>query len=194
MQNFHRKQITHSDSPSSPSLALSSSNTPAQVVGSPSNDAASVKGKLKRLFRRDGCSHTDMLGDVAAMTSSSESPALQSNKISATTSQPLASAHATTSKDNDHVADTSSGNKTTNAAAILGIVQAICEVLDNVPYVKVVTGVASTAIKVIEEVDTCKGEWDQVKVTLLKVHDTVFKYRHGVDDSMSLPDDVKAAF
>ncbi len=45
---------------------------------------------------------------------------------------------------------TRSGNKTANAAMILGIVQAICEVLDKVPYVKVVTGLANTAITVIQ--------------------------------------------
>ncbi len=43
-----------------------------------------------------------------------------------------------------------SENKTANAAAILGIVQAICEVLDKVPYVKVVTGLANTAIKIVD--------------------------------------------
>ncbi len=45
---------------------------------------------------------------------------------------------------------TRSGNKTANAAMILGIVQAICEVLDKVPDVKVVTGLANTAIMVIQ--------------------------------------------
>ncbi|KAK0482516.1 hypothetical protein IW261DRAFT_1036013 [Armillaria novae-zelandiae] len=77
---------------------------------------------------------------------------------------------------------------------ILGIVQAICEVLNKVPYVKVVSGLASTAIKVIEEVDACKGEWDKVKVTLLKVHDIVLEFRHGQDDSVPLPNNVKSAF
>ncbi len=33
-----------------------------------------------------------------------------------------------------------------------------------------------------------------MKVILLKVRDTVFKFRHGPDDSTPLPDDVKTAF
>ncbi|SJL08058.1 uncharacterized protein ARMOST_11417 [Armillaria ostoyae] len=194
MEIFRRKQIVVDDSSSSSSLALSSSNMPAQVAGSPSNDAASVKGKLRKFLRRDRRGHTDTTGDVAATSSNNESTVLQSNKSSTAASQPPASAQTTTIKDNNNVADTSSVNKTVNAAAILGIVQAICEVLDKVPYVKVVAGLASTAIKVIDEVDACKGEWDKAKVALLKVRDTVFKFRHGRDDSAPLPDDVKAAF
>ncbi len=106
MRIFRRKgQNDSSGSQSSP--ALLSSNTPAQVAGSSSNDVVSVTSKL---FRRGRRGHTDTTGDVA----------------------------------------TASGNKTANAAAILGIVQAICEVLDKVPYVKVVTGLANTAIKIID--------------------------------------------
>ncbi len=97
MRIFRRKQIVRDNSSGSQLLALPSSNTPAQVTGSSSNDAASVTSKL---FRRGRRGHTDTTGAVAA----------------------------------------TSGNKTANAAAIVGIVQAICEVLDKVPYVKVVTG------------------------------------------------------
>ncbi len=138
-------------------LTLSSSTTPAQAVGSLSNDAASVKGKGKGKLSRFLCqgrrSHTNTTGDVAATSSNSASPVLQSNKSSTTSSQPLTNAQAMTTKDspdNNSLANTSSGNKIANAAMILGIVQAICEVLDKVPYVKVVTGLVSTAIKVIE--------------------------------------------
>ncbi|KAK0224864.1 hypothetical protein EDD85DRAFT_228935 [Armillaria nabsnona] len=201
MEFFNRKQIVPGDASSSSPLTLSSSTTPAQAVGSPSNDAASVKGKgkgkLSKFLHRGRRSHTNTTGDVAATLSNSASPVLQSNKSSTTSSQPLANAQATNTKDspdNNSLANTSSGNKIANAAVILGIVQAICEVLDKVPYIKVVTGLASTAIKVIEEVDACKGEWDKAKVTLLQVRDTVFKFRHGPDDSAPLPDDVKAAF
>ncbi len=144
MEIFRRKQIVLGDSSSSSSLAMSSSNTPAQVAGSP------AKGKLSKLFRRGKRGHTDTTGDVAVTSSDSEGPVLQSNKSSTTTSHPLASAQTTTTNDKNNVADTSSGNKTANAAVILGIVQAICEVLDKVPYVKVVTGLASTAITIVE--------------------------------------------
>ncbi|KAK0438810.1 hypothetical protein EV421DRAFT_941502 [Armillaria borealis] len=164
------------------SPALSSSNTPAQVTGSLSDDVASFKGKFNKLWGRDGRGHADTTGDVAATSSNSESPVSMPN------------AQTTATKDSNNFADTSSGNKTANVAVILDIVQDICEVLDNVPYVKVVAGVLSTAMKIVDEVDACKGEWDQVKVTLLKVRDTVFKFRHGRDDSAPLPDDVKAAF
>ncbi|PBK61763.1 hypothetical protein ARMSODRAFT_1025316 [Armillaria solidipes] len=150
MKIFRRKGQNDS-SGSQSSLALLSSNTPAQVAGSSSNDSVSV---ISKLFHRGRRGHTDTTGDVA----------------------------------------TTSGNKTANATAILGIVQAICEVLDKVPYVKVVTGLATTAIKIIDEVDACKREWDKVKVNLLKVRDTVLEFRHGRDDSVPLPDDVKAAF
>ncbi|KAK0215930.1 hypothetical protein EDD85DRAFT_442046 [Armillaria nabsnona] len=150
MKIFRRKGQNDS-SGSQPSLALPSSNTPAQVAGSLSNDAVSV---INKLFRRGKRGHTDTTGDVT----------------------------------------TTSGNKTANAAAILGIVQAICEVLDKVPYVKVVTGLANTAIKIVDEVDACKREWDKVKVNLLKVRDAVLEFRHGRDDSAPLPGDIKAAF
>ncbi|SJL08189.1 uncharacterized protein ARMOST_11552 [Armillaria ostoyae] len=164
------------------SPALSSSNTPAQVTGSLSDDVASFKGKFNKLWHRDGRGHTDTTGDVAATSSNSESPVSMPN------------AQTTATKDSNNFADSSSGNKTANVAVILDIVQDICEVLDNVPYVKVVAGVLSTAMKIVDEVDACRGEWDQVKVALLKVRDTVFKFRHGRDDSAPLPDDVKAAF
>ncbi|KAK0487160.1 hypothetical protein IW261DRAFT_1446193 [Armillaria novae-zelandiae] len=98
------------------------------------------------------------------------------------------------SPDDTHVADTSSGNKTANATIILGIVKTICDALDGVPYVEMVAGLASTAIQVIEEVDTCKGEWAKVKATVLQIRDIVLEFRHGRDDSMPLPDDVRAAF
>ncbi len=45
-----------------------------------------------------------------------------------------------------------------------------------------------------QEVSACKGEWDQVKVTLSKFHDTVLQFRHGRDDSAPLPNNAKAAF
>ncbi len=105
--NIFRRKGQNDSSGSQSSLALPSSNTPAQVAGSSSNDGASVTSKL---FRRGKRGHTDTTGDV--------------------TTRP--------------------GNKTANAAMILGIVQAICEVLDKVPYVKVATGLANTAIKIIE--------------------------------------------
>ncbi len=106
MRIFRRKGQNDS-SGSQSSLALLSSNTPAQAAGSSSNDPVSV---INKLFRRGRQGHTDTTGDVA----------------------------------------TTSGNKTANAAAILGIVQAICEVLDKVPYVKVVTGLTNTAIKIVD--------------------------------------------
>ncbi|PBK86752.1 hypothetical protein ARMGADRAFT_1086262 [Armillaria gallica] len=135
-----------------------------------------------------------MTGDVAVTSSDSEGPVLQSNKSSTTTSHPLASAQTTTTKDKNNITDTSSGNKTTNAAVILGIIQAICEVLDKVPYVKVVTGLASTDITIIEAVNACKGEWDKVRDNLIKVCDIVFEFRYGRDDSAPLPNTVKAVF
>ncbi|KAK0215178.1 hypothetical protein EDD85DRAFT_498727 [Armillaria nabsnona] len=149
--NIFRRKGQNDSSGSQPSLALPSSNMPAQVAGSSSNDAASVASKL---VHRGKQGHTDMTGDVA----------------------------------------TRPGNKTANAAMILGIVQAICEVLDKVPYVKVVTGLANTAIKIIEAVNACKEEWDKVKGDLNKVRDIVFEFRYGWDDSAPLPSDVKAAF
>ncbi|KAK0487147.1 hypothetical protein IW261DRAFT_593747 [Armillaria novae-zelandiae] len=157
MHFLHRKrQIVLDESSSSSSLALSSSSTPAQAVGSPSNDAASVKGKGKgkfsKLWHRGKRGHTDTTGDVAATLPTSESPALRSNS-STVTSQPLDNAQTMTTKgspDNTHVADTLSGNKTANVTLILGIVQTICDALDGVPYVGMVAGLASTAIKVIE--------------------------------------------
>ncbi len=83
------------------------------------------------------------------MSSNSESVVSELNKSSTTTSQPFANTQTMTTKDNNNTTDTLTGNKTVNVAVILGIVQAICKVLDKVPYVKVVTGLASTAIKVI---------------------------------------------
>ncbi len=52
--------------------------------------------------------------------------------------------------DNNNLTGTLSENKTANAAVILEIVKNICEVLDKVPYVKVLTGLATTAITIIE--------------------------------------------
>ncbi|KAK0214341.1 hypothetical protein IW262DRAFT_1466048 [Armillaria fumosa] len=131
---------------------------PAQAVRSPSNDATPVKrkGKLSKLWHQDKRGPTDMMGNVTAALSNSESTVLESNNCSTVTSQPLDNARTMTtsgSPDNTNVANTSSGDKTANAVMILGIMQAICEVLNKVPYVKVVTGLASTAIKVIEEVN-----------------------------------------
>ncbi|KAK0471969.1 hypothetical protein IW261DRAFT_828897 [Armillaria novae-zelandiae] len=217
MNVFRRKhKIVPGDSSSSSSLALSSSSTPAQAVGSPSNDAASVKreGKGKRILERfrlrDKRGHTDTTGHPAAALPNSESSALQSNS-STVASQPLDNAQTMTTKalpDNTHVADTSSGNKIANATMILGIVQTIFEALDGVPYVGMVASLASAAIKVVQvrhrfavtrctnsclitqEVDTCKEEWDKVKATLLKIRDIVLEFRHGQDDSAPLPDDL----
>ncbi|KAK0432110.1 hypothetical protein EV421DRAFT_120221 [Armillaria borealis] len=196
---FKRKQIAHGDASSSSSLPLPSSTTPAQAVGSPSNDAASIKGKgkLSKFFHIGKRGHTDTIGDVAATSSNSASLVLQSNKSSTTSSQPLANAQTTTTKDspdNNNLAGILSENKTANAAVILEIVKDICEVLDKVPYVKVVAGLASTAITIIEAVNACKGEWDKVKDDLIKVRDIVFEFRYGRDDSAPLPGDVKAAF
>ncbi|PBK86845.1 hypothetical protein ARMGADRAFT_1168991 [Armillaria gallica] len=192
MSLFRRKdQIASRDISSRSSLALSSSNTPAQVTGSPD------KGKLSKLFRRGKRGHTNTTGDVAVASSNSEGPVLQSNKSTTTTSQPLANTQTTTTKDppdNNNLTGTLSENKTANAAVILEIVKSICEVLDKVPYVKVVTGLATTAITIIEAVNACKGEWDKVKDDLVKVRDIVFEFRYGRDDSAPLPNDVKAAF
>jgi hypothetical protein len=44
----------------------------------------------------------------------------------------------------------------------------------------------------LQEVNTCKGEWDNVKDALRKVSDVVHKFRR--DDLAPLPDDVKGAF
>ncbi len=146
-------QIVPHDTSSSSPLALSSSNAPAEVDGSPSNDAASNKGKITRLFHLDKRGHTDTTGDVTATSSNSESPVLQPNKSSSTSSQPLANAHTTTIKDspdNKNLADTSSGNKIANATVIVDIVKDIREVLDKVPYVKVVAGLASTGMKIVD--------------------------------------------
>ncbi|KAK0496929.1 hypothetical protein EDD18DRAFT_1164562 [Armillaria luteobubalina] len=157
MSFFRRKpQIAVGDSTSSSSLALSSSSTPAQAVGSPSNDAASVKRKgkgiMRRLKLRDNRGDTDTTGDVSAMLPNSENPALQPNS-STIASQPLDNAQTMTTKgspDNANADNSLSGNKTTNAAVILEIVQVICDALDGVPYVGMLTGLVSTAIKVIE--------------------------------------------
>ncbi len=143
----------HGDPSSNLSLASSSSSTPAQAVGSLSKDAASVEGKIRKFFHLDKRSHTDTTGDVAATSSNSESLVVQSNKSSITSSSPLANAQTTTIKfspDNKNLAGTLSENKTASAAVILEIVKNICEVLDNVPYVKVVTGLATTAITIVE--------------------------------------------
>ncbi|KAK0465788.1 hypothetical protein IW261DRAFT_1124401 [Armillaria novae-zelandiae] len=198
MNVFRRKpKIVPSDSPNTLSPALSSLSMPAQAVGSPSNDAASVKregkgkGILRRFGLRDKRGHTDSTGHPAAALPNSESSALQSNR---STVASLDNAQTMTTKalpDDTHVAHTLSGNKTANAIIILGIVQTIFEALDAVPYVGMVAGLASTAIK---EVDTCKEEWDKVKATLLKIRDIVLGFRHGRDDSAPLPDDVRSAF
>ncbi|PBK94557.1 hypothetical protein ARMGADRAFT_965352 [Armillaria gallica] len=199
MASSYLKRIAHGNASSSSLPASSSSNAPAQAVGSASNDAASVKGKSKfsKFFHRGRRNHTNKTGDVAATSSRSVSPVLQANKSSTTSSQPLANAQTTTTKDSPdtkNLANTSSGNKTANAALILEIVKNICEVLDKVPYVKVVTGLATTAITIIEAVNACKEEWDKVKDNLNKVRDIVFKFRYGRDDSAPLPDDVTDAF
>ncbi len=154
----HLKRIAHGNASSSSSLALSSSSTPAQAVGSLSSDsdAAPVKGKgkLSRIFRRRGKrGYTDTTGGVAATSSNSDNPVLQPNKTSTTSSQLLANAQTMTIKgspDNKNHAGTLSENKTANATVILDIVKDICEVLDKVPYVKVVAGLATTAITIIE--------------------------------------------
>ncbi len=153
MAYSYLKQIAHGNASSSSLPASLSSNAPAQAVGSASNDAASIKAKVKKLFHRDKRDHLDTIGDVAATPLRSASPVLQANKSSSTSSQPLANAQTVTVKDspdNKNLAGTSSGNKTANAASILEIVKSICEVLDKVPYVKVVTGLATTAITIIE--------------------------------------------
>ncbi|KAK0224846.1 hypothetical protein EDD85DRAFT_228561 [Armillaria nabsnona] len=158
MEFFNRKQIAHGNASRSSSLSLLSSIKPAQAVGSPLNvsDAASVKGKGKfsRIFRRQRKrGYTDTTGDVLATSSDSESPVLHANTGGTTTAyQPLANAQTTATKDspaNNNLADTASGNKIANAAVIVEIVQSVCEVLDNVPYVKVVTGLLTTLIKTI---------------------------------------------
>ena len=46
----------------------------------------------------------------------------------------------------------------------------------------------------LQEVNTCKREWDNVKDALRKVRDVVYKFRYGRDDLAPLPDDVKEAF
>ncbi|KAK0491849.1 hypothetical protein EDD18DRAFT_542544 [Armillaria luteobubalina] len=169
MNVFRRNcEIPPSDSSSTSSVALSPSSTPAEAVGSPSNDDPSAqrkgKGNSRKFWRRDKRGHTDMTSDVATTLSNSESPVLQPDR-STSISQPLDNAQTMTTKgspDNANIADTSSsGNKTANTNIILGIVQTICDALDVVPYVGMVAGLASTAIKVVEEVDTCKGEWDK---------------------------------
>ncbi|KAK0471108.1 hypothetical protein IW261DRAFT_906807 [Armillaria novae-zelandiae] len=200
MTSPNETAIAHGNAFSSPSLALLSSSTSAQVVGSPSNNAVSVKskskGKLSKflpLWRR---SRTNTTGDVAT-TSHSASPVLQSNTSSTMSSPPFASAQIMAMKissDNNNPAGTSSRNMISNATVIVEIVKSICDVLDNVPYVKGVAGLVGTAIKIVDEVDACKGEWDKVKGDLLKVRDIVLEFRHGQDNSALLPDDVKAAF
>ncbi|KAK0184001.1 hypothetical protein F5146DRAFT_336220 [Armillaria mellea] len=201
MESFNRKRTMHRNASNSSPLALSSSSMPAPAVGSPLNDAAPVKGKgkLSRFFRRQGKHrYVDTTSDVAATLSASEGPALQSNKSSTTaTSQPLSNAQAMTtndSSDNNNLAGTLSENKTANAGVILDIVKDICEVLDKVPYLEIVIGMASKAVTIIEAVNACKGEWDTVKGDLIKVRDIVFEFRYGWDDSVPLPDDVKFAF
>ncbi|KAK0475306.1 hypothetical protein EDD18DRAFT_215497 [Armillaria luteobubalina] len=165
MPFFNQKQIADGNATSVSSPALSSSSTPAQASGSASNNAASVKSKGKgtfsQLWRRDKRSRTNTTGDIATMLLNSESPTLQSNSSTVgLASQPLDNAQTMTTKgkpDNPIVTNCSYGNKTANAAMILGIVQAICEVLNKVPYVKVVTGLVSTAIKVIELMNVRKN-------------------------------------
>ncbi|KAK0495723.1 hypothetical protein EDD18DRAFT_251404 [Armillaria luteobubalina] len=161
MASLNRNQIAHDNASSNLSLALLSSSMPALAVGSPSNDAASVmgkdkdKGKLSRFFKRRGKhGYIDTTGDIAPTSSDSEDPVLQSNKSSTTsTSQPLANAQIKTimaSQNNHRLAGILSENKTTNAAAILEIVKTICDILDKVPYIKVVAGLVTIAVTTIE--------------------------------------------
>jgi len=116
------------------SLASPSSNQPAPVAGSPSNDApASIMSTLSKPFKFHRWKH----GSNKSLTASSPSIASTPNTQTTTTKDP---------PDNNDVA---SGYITANATVILGIVQTICEVLDKVPYVKAVAGVATTAINII---------------------------------------------
>ncbi|KAK0501179.1 hypothetical protein EDD18DRAFT_1147605 [Armillaria luteobubalina] len=148
MNVFRRnRQIALSDSSSTSSVTLSPSSTLAEAVGSPSNDAPSAGRKGKGKNPASSGVETNMATLIRL------SPVLRPN-TSTITSQPLDNAQSMTTKgspDNANITDTSSsGNKTANATVILGIVQTICDVLDVVPYVGMVAGLASTAIKVIE--------------------------------------------
>jgi len=133
------------------SLASPSSKQPTPVAGPPSNDhAASIMSTLSKPFKYHRWKHgrTDTTGAIAATSSNNNGPLLQSNKSLTASSPSLADTPNTQTKDPPDN-DVASGNKTANATVILGIVQTICEVLDKVPYVKAVTGVATTAIKII---------------------------------------------
>ena len=115
------------------SLASPSSKQPAPVAGSSNDHPASIMSTLSKPFKFHRWKH----GSNKSFTASSPSLTSTPNTQTTTTKEP---------PDNNDVA---SGNKTANAIVILGIVQTICEVLDKVPYVKAVAGVASTAIKII---------------------------------------------
>ncbi len=169
--NIFRRKGQSDSSGSQSSLALPSSNTPAQVASSSSNDAVSVTSKL---FRRGKQGHTDTTGDVAA----------------------------------------TSGNKTANAAMILGIVQAICEVLAGQCAVRQGshgTGEYShhdhpSASSFCSEIAVLihishyrqsthvRKNGDKVKSDLNKVRDIVFEFRYGRDDSARCPVMSRAAF
>jgi hypothetical protein len=125
------------------------------VAASPSNDdPASIMSTFTKpfKFRRWKPGRTDTTGAVAASSSNNNGPLLQSNKSLTASSPSLAStpnAQTRTTKNPPDNNDVASGNNTANATVILGIVQTICEVLDKVPYVKAVAGVAITAINII---------------------------------------------
>ena len=139
------------------SLATSSSKLPVPVARSQSNDdPASIMTTLSKPFKfhRWKRGRTDTTGAIAATSSESNNngPLLQSNKSFTVSSPSLAftpNTQTTTTKDPADNNIVTSGNKTANATMILGIVQTICEVLDKLPYVKAVAGVATTAIKII---------------------------------------------
>jgi len=130
------------------SLASPSSKQPAQVASN--DDAAPITSTLSKLLKLHRWKHgrTDTTGAIAAISSNN----IQSNKSLTVSSLSLTATpytQTTTTKDPPDNNDVASGNKTANATVILGIVQTICEVLDKVPYVKAVAGVATTAIKII---------------------------------------------
>ena len=113
-------------------LASPSSKQPAPVTGSSNDDPASIMSTLSKPFKLPRWKQ----GSNKSLEASSPSPASTNTQT-------------TTTKDPPDNNDIASGNKTANATVILGIVQTICEVLDKVPYVKAVAGVATTAIKII---------------------------------------------
>jgi len=136
------------------SLASPSSKQPFPVAGSPSNDdPASIMSTFSKPFKFHPWKRgrTDTTGAIAASSSNNNGPLLQPNESPEASSPSLATPNTqtTTTKDPPDNNNVASGNKTDNATVILGIVQTICEVLDNVPYVKAVAGVAITAIKII---------------------------------------------